>query len=311
MVKTAYLFPGQGAQFVGMGLDFYDHYPAARAVFDQAAMVLGPDIIEVIFRGPEEKLKQTEYTQPAILTVSVAIFRVLAGLGYRPTALAGLSLGEYSALVASGALAFEEALPLVRQRGIYMQDAVPPGAGGMVALMGLSADLVEQICREASRAGHVAPANYNCPGQLVISGHKAALDEAVALARAKGVKRVSPLKVSAPFHTALLDPVAEKMANHLAAVSLRRPDYPVVFNVTASFADDPDRIRKNLVRQVANPILWEQSVRTLLASGIEHVISIGPGNSLARLMKRIDPSVPAYSVEKVEMIDTLPAPSSP
>ncbi len=304
-MKTAFLFPGQGAQFVGMGSDFYEHFPEARAVFDQTAGVLGPDFLEMIFNGPESKLQITEYTQPAILTVSVAIFRVIEKLGYKPAALAGLSLGEYSALVAAGSLPFKEALPLVQKRGIFMQEAVSEGSGSMAAIMGLSHDQVEQVCYDARSEGLVSPANYNCPGQIVISGQREAINLAAKLAKEAGAKKVTELKVSAPFHCALLQPVEERLARELDIIMIMEPAVPVVFNVSAQLATGPAQIKENLVRQVSSPILWEQSVRTLIAEGIDSFIGLGPGNSLSRLMKRIAPELRTLSIEKAEDIEQL------
>lgn len=306
-MKAAFLFPGQGSQFVGMGRDFYERFPEARSVFDQAAGVLGSDFVDMIFNGPENKLKMTEYTQPAILSVSTAIFRVIEKLGHKPAALAGLSLGEYSALVAAGALTFEEALPLVQKRGIFMQDAVAEGEGSMAAIMGLEHDQVEKVCRDARSQGLVSPANYNCPGQIVISGQAGAVDLAVKLAKEAGAKKVTGLKVSAPFHCALLEPVEEKLARELDKITIMEPDVPVVFNVSAQLAADPAQLKENLVRQVSNPILWEQSVRTLIAEGIDCFIGLGPGNSLSRLMKRIAPELKTISVEEAKDIDCLMA----
>lgn len=305
MVKTAFLFPGQGAQFAGMGRDFYDRFPQARSVFDRTAQVLGADFLEVIFSGPEEKLQQTEYTQPAILTVSVAINRVLESFGCKAAGLAGLSLGEYSALVAAGSIAFEDALPLVQKRGIYMQEAVPFGRGKMVAIMGLSHETVEQICHESLIKGLVAPANYNCPGQVVISGLLPAVEEAAARAHKAGAKKITELKVSAPFHCALLQPVEERLAGELDQIEIKKPSIPVVFNVSAEFAEEPEQIRTNLVRQVSSPILWEQSIRTLIGSGIKVFFGLGPGNSLSRLMKRIAPELRTVSVENVEAVESM------
>ncbi len=306
-MKTAFLFPGQGAQYPGMGRDFYDKYPEAKAVFEQTSAALGEKFLDVIFSGPEEKLQQTEFTQPAILTVSVSIFRTLENKGIKPSGLAGLSLGEYSALVAAGSLSFAEALPLVQKRGIYMQEAVPAGEGSMAAIMGVAHEKIERICLEAGRKGLVAPANYNCPGQIVISGQTIAVNEAVELAREAGAKKVTALKVSAPFHCSLLNSVEDKLASELSKISVNKPNTPVVFNVSAGFAENPETIRANLVRQVSSPILWEHSVRALIEAGIEQFIGIGPGNSLSRLMKRIAPELRTYSVENVEDLEGLPS----
>ncbi len=306
MTKTAILFPGQGAQFPGMGKDFYDCFVAAREVFDTAAAVLGSAFLSVVFEGPEAKLQQTAHTQPAILTVSVAIYRALIDRGVKADAFAGLSLGEYSALVAARAISFEEALPLVQKRGVLMQEAVPEGEGKMTAIMGLTHEKVADLCAEAASIGLVSPANYNCPGQIVISGEKAAVDEAVRLAGVRGAKKITPLKVSAPFHCALLRPVEEKLARELEYVNISPPIAPVVFNHTAELSSDPQRIKDNLVSQVSNPILWEQSMRNLISAlEIDRFIGLGPGNSQARLMKRIAPSLKTFSVEKVEDLERL------
>ncbi len=290
---------------MGMGRDFYQAYPAARALFEEAAAVMGPEILNVIFEGPEEKLQLTEYTQPAILTVSTAIGAVLADRGFKPDALAGLSLGEYSALVSAGSISFAEALPLVSKRGIYMQEAVPAGAGKMMAIMGISHEEVEKACAAVEGAGHVSPANYNCPGQTVISGSNDAVDRAVELARQAGAKRISPLKVSAPFHCALLDPVCSQMAAELEKIKLHKPAVPVYFNVSAQIASDPVKIKENLVRQVSSPILWSALIGNMIDAGVDTFIGIGPGDSLSRLMKRIAPEKNAYSVEDCAALEQL------
>lgn len=304
-MKIAYLFPGQGAQYVGMGLELYEQSPAARAIFDVARETLGFELIDAIFYGPEEKLMLTEFTQPAILTVSVAIYRVLEEYGFKAAGFAGLSLGEYSALVAAKAINFAEALPLVQKRGIYMQEAVPSGEGSMTAIMGLEREKVEDICRRASSEGLVAPANYNCPGQIVISGQTAALARAVELASRAGAKKISKLKVSAPFHCSLLQPVEARLAGELNKIEVSQPSVPVVFNVSAKIASQPDEIKRNLINQVSNPIQWELSIRALIAAGINCFIGIGPGNSLSRLMKRIAPEMQAFSVEKFADLENL------
>ncbi len=301
--KIAFLFPGQGAQYAGMGRDFYERFPEARSVFDQAAEVLGPDIIDAIFFGPEEKLQQTEIAQPAILTVGVAIFSVLYKLGFKADAFAGLSLGEYSALVAAGAISFDDALPLVQKRGIYMQEAVPLGQGNMAAVMGLPHEEIKDICLKVQADSFVAPANYNCPGQTVISGYKKGVQHAIQLAREAGAKRVTELKVSAPFHCALLESVEEKMVQELNKIEIKKASAPVVSNVSAMFVENPEQIIQNLIIQVSKPILWEQSIRCMISAGINHFIGLGPGNSPGRLMKRIAPELKTFSVENIEDID--------
>jgi len=305
LIKAGVLFPGQGAQYAGMGIDFYEKSTAARSVFNQAEAVLGKDFLDTIFCGPEEKLQQTENTQPAILAVSVAIYRDLESRGMNSSAMAGLSLGEYSALVSAGALSFEEALPLVQKRGIYMQEAVPAGKGKMIAIMGLAHEKVEEICREAQEIGLVTPANYNCPGQIVISGEVAAVERVRELAGEAGSKRSSELKVSAPFHCSLLQSAEEKMAVELESVKIKRPKVPIVSNVSAWFTDDPEQIKHNLIKQVSNPIMWEQSIRNMIAEGIDHFVGVGPGNSPARMMKRIDSAKKTIAVEKMDDVEKI------
>ncbi|MDY6827137.1 MAG: ACP S-malonyltransferase [Bacillota bacterium] len=301
--KTALLFPGQGAQYPGMGLDIYRRFAEARQVFEEAEAVLGPGFIDIIFEGPAEKLTETATTQPAILTVSTAICRVLTSHGIKAEGLAGLSLGEYSALVAADAVAFSDALPLVAKRGQLMQEATPPDTGGMIAIMGLSHEDVIEICKRARESGVVAAANFNCPGQIVISGEKAALEHAHQLASAAGAKRITPLKVSAPFHSILLQPIEKELAGILETISFNRPEIPVVFNINAAWCSEPQKIKENLVLQVSHPILWEQSVHTLLSRGINHFISIGPGTSPARLMKRISPESETVALDSAPAIE--------
>lgn len=304
-MNTAFLFPGQGAQYVGMGFNFAECFPEAKNVFKQAENALDSAFVDIIFNGPEEKLKLTRYTQPAILTASHAIYTVLQKSGISPDAVAGLSLGEYTALVAAGSISFEDALPLVQKRGIFMQDAVVPGEGTMVAIMGLSQYKVEEICSTAAEIGTVSPANYNCPGQIVISGNMEAVHRAIDLAGKAGAKKITELKVSAPFHCSLLKPVEEKLEDELRKIKINKPVMPIIFNVSAAYADQPDMIKDNLVRQVSNPILWEQSIKKLIDSGIKRFISLGPGNSLARLMKRIAPQLKTISIEKPEDLEKV------
>lgn len=297
--SIAVLFPGQGAQYVGMGRDFCEQYGEAEEIFNQAAAILGDDLVNAIFEGPEEKLKQTEYAQPAILTVSTAIHAVIASLGIEAKAYAGLSLGEYSALVAAGSLTFDQALPLVQKRGKYMQEAVPAGMGKMAAIMGLPHEVVEKICLEASKDSLVSPANYNCPGQIVVSGYNSGVNCAVQMAREAGARRVTELKVSAPFHCALLKPVEALMSAELEKVHLKESPVEVVSNVTAGPVLNPGPIKENLVVQVSNPILWDRSVRYMVKRGVNTFIGLGPGTSLVRLMKRIEQGVEAIAVESV------------
>lgn len=305
-MKTAFLFPGQGAQFVGMGSDFYEHYPEAKAIFEQAESVLGSNFLAMIFEGPESSLQMTENTQPAILTVSVAIYKVLEKhFALKPEGMAGLSLGEYSALVAAGSLSFKDALPFVQKRGIYMQEAVSAGEGLMTAIMGLDHEKVEEICREASSEGLVSPANYNCPGQIVVSGNKKAVQFAAKLASEAGAKRITELKVSAPFHCALLEPVEARLSDQLEQIEVNEPEVPVVFNISARADIEPARIKNNLVNQVSNPILWEQSIHTLIAMGVDTFVGLGPGNSLSRLMKRIAPEYKTHAVETIEDVGQI------
>ncbi len=301
--KTAFLFPGQGAQYPGMGLDIYRRFAEARQVFEEAEAVLGPGFINIIFEGPAEKLTDTAIAQPAILTVSTAISRVLTSHGIKAEGLAGLSLGEYSALVTADAIAFRDALPLVAKRGQLMQEATPPETGGMIAIMGLSPEDVFEICERARESGVVAAANFNCPGQIVISGEKAALEHAHQLASIAGAKKITPLKVSAPFHSLLLQPIEEELAKILETISFNQPEIPVVFNIDAACCSKPRKIKENLVLQVSHPILWEQSVHTLLSRSINRFIGTGPGTSPARLMKRISPESETVALDSAAAIE--------
>jgi [acyl-carrier-protein] S-malonyltransferase len=303
--KIAVIFPGQGAQYVGMGKDLGERYPAAMAVFDEADVVIGGDLLRIIFDGPASELQKTEYTQPAILAVSTAVYRVLQESGLRPGAFAGLSLGEYSALVAAGSLSFAEALPLVQKRGRYMQEAVPLGQGSMAAIMGLDPANIARACCEASGLGVVSPANYNCPGQVVISGNSAAVRRAAQLAKQAGARKVVELKVSAPFHCALLAPVETRLERELVKVDLRPPAVPVVLNVSAKMHSEPPEILASLVKQVSSPILWEQSMRTLLDNGFDTFIEAGPGKVLTKFMKQIDDTVYAAGVEDCATLEAV------
>ncbi|BDG60613.1 ACP S-malonyltransferase [Caldinitratiruptor microaerophilus] len=297
MGKIAFVFPGQGSQYVGMGQALAEAYPAARRRLEEAGEALGMDLMRLLFEGPEDALAETENTQPAILAVSVACLEVLRQEGLEPEVAAGLSLGEYSALVAAGALEFATAVQVVRQRGRFMQDAVPLGVGGMAAILGLDTVVVEAICEQARGVGWVEPANYNCPGQVVVAGEVAAVDRAVQLAKEAGAARAVKLAVSAPFHTRMLAPAADRLAEVLAAVPIRPARIPVVANVTAEPVQDPEEIRTLLIRQVASPVRWEQSVRRMVADGVDTFVEVGPGRALSGFIKRIDRRLKVFNVE--------------
>src|SRR5437879_6161016 len=265
--KTAFLFPGQGSQVPGMGRELAESNASARAVFEEADRALGFPLSKLCFEGPAEELQLTANTQPAILTVSVAAARVLEENGVRPDFVAGHSLGEYSALVQSGAMPLAEAVRLVRKRGQYMQEAVPVGFGAMAALLGLRLDAVEEVCREAAQGEVVSPANLNSPSQVVIAGHKSAVVRAVELAKQRGAKRAILLNVSAPFHCALMQPAADRLAQDLDAAEIRDSQVPVVNNVEAKPVRTAAALREGLKRQVTAPVEWEKSMRTLLGEG--------------------------------------------
>jgi [acyl-carrier-protein] S-malonyltransferase len=297
MGKLAFLFPGQASQYPGMGKDLADRFPAARSVFEEADRALGFSISEICFTGTEEALKQTANTQPAILTVSVAATRVLEEKGVRPDFVAGHSMGEFSALVAAGGLEFADAVRLVRNRGAYMQTAVPDGIGAMAAIMGLAPAQVAEICRKAADGEVVAPANLNSPEQTVISGHAAAVKRAVEMASAGGAKRAVMLAVSAPFHSPLMLPAQQKLEADLRAVTFHDLRVPLVNNVDAEIITNADEARESLIRLVTLPVRWEESVRELIDRGVNTFVEVGPGRVLTGLLRQIDRSVHVFNVE--------------
>lgn len=285
---TAFVFPGQGSQYAGMGKDLAENFPQARHAFEEANDALGMDLAKLCFDGPEEDLKLTANTQPAIVTTSIAALRVMQEeAGLVPDYVAGHSLGEYAALVCAGALSFEDAVRTVRQRGNFMQDAVPVGVGTMAAIIGLDAQVVDEVCDEVAQQEVVAPANYNSPGQIVIAGHIAAVERAMALAKERGAKRALPLPVSAPFHCRLMEPAARQLEAVLGEVSVSDLTCPVISNVEAIPNRKADAVRDLLVKQVYSPVRWEESVRTMTAQGVDRFIEIGPGKVLSGLIKRI------------------------
>lgn len=302
--KTCFVFPGQGSQYVGMGLDLYENYPEAKAVFDQAEEILGVKLTELMFNGPEEELKLTINTQPAILTVSAAILRLLAQEGIQPDYTCGHSLGEYSALIAAGALETAQAISLVRKRGFFMQEAVPPGEGGMAAIMGLSLEETREVCLAAGGPGQAEPANYNSPSQIVISGKRTAVEKAVALAKEKGGKGLM-LSVTGPFHSSLLEPAALRLAEALHDVEIKQPRLPVIANVNAEPALDAETIRRNLTDQVRSAVLWQQSIEKLLALGTTRFVEIGPGKVLTGLIKKIDKNAEMFNIENKDTLERV------
>jgi [acyl-carrier-protein] S-malonyltransferase len=300
MSKIAFLFPGQASQYPGMGRDLCQKFPSAKAVFDEADAALGVAISRVCFEGSEEDLKLTENTQPAILTVSVAAHRVLAEKGVTPDYVAGHSLGEYSALVAAGSLKFGDAVRLVRNRGKYMQEAVPAGEGAMAAILGLAPALVTEICRRAANGEVLAPANLNAPEQTVISGTAAAVKRAVELASQSGAKRAVLLPVSAPFHSELMKPAEARLEKDLAKAKFGELKYALVTNVDAEPITTGEEAREALVRQVCQPVRWEESVREMIGLGVSLFIEVGPGRVLSGLLRQIDRSVRVANIEDEE-----------
>ena len=303
MTKTAFLFAGQGAQKLGMARDLYDQYPIVKETFDTASRVLGYDVRDLIDHD-EEKLNQTRYTQPAILTTSVAIYRLLVEKGLQPDMVAGLSLGEYSALVAAGSLDFEDAVALIAKRGQFMETAAPAGTGKMVAVMNTDVALIEEACEKASDKGYVKPANYNTPAQIVIGGDVAAVDAAVDYLKEAGAKRLIPLNVSGPFHTALLQPASEKLAMELETVDFHDFQVPLVGNTEAKVMEK-EQIKSLLARQVMEPVRFYESIDTMKELGLTKVIEIGPGKVLSGFLKKIDKNIEVLAVEDEASLQAL------
>jgi [acyl-carrier-protein] S-malonyltransferase len=294
---TAFLFPGQGSQVVGMGKDLFERFPVARKTFDEADEALEKKLSQLCFEGPEDQLRLTENTQPAILTVSVAAWRVLEEKGIKPAFVAGHSLGEYSAHVAAGTISFADAVRTVRNRGKYMQEAVPVGTGAMAAILGMSLDAVGAVCGDAAQ-GHVCePANINSPDQIVISGHAAAVERAVKLAQERGAKRAILLPVSAPFHCSLMKPAQERLAVDLQKLEFAAPKIPVVSNVYAMPVEDAVSSKEALVRQVTGSVNWSDSMQLLITREVQTFVEVGPAKVLCGLMRQIDRSKKCLNVE--------------
>lgn len=302
MSKIAFMFPGQGSQYVGMGKDFYEQFEESKEVFQKATELLGFSMEELCFKE-NEQLNITEYTQAAMLTASTAILRKVESMGIQPNYTVGLSLGEYNALVASKVLTFEEAVQVVRQRGILMQNAVPVGLGTMAAVLGAKKELIEQVCEETE--GIVGIANYNCPGQIVISGEVDAVQRASEALKEKGVKRVVPLNVSGPFHSGMLEEAGEKLLEVLDTVDLKQPEIPYVANVNADIITKVQPIKELLAKQVASSVRFEQSIERLLEEGVTTFIEMGPGKTLSGFVKKINRNVNVVNIEKVEDLEKL------
>src|SRR6202790_2797274 len=304
MGKIAFIFPGQASQYPGMGKELAENFPEARAVFDEADKTLGFSISQMCFAGSEEDLKQTSNTQPAILTCSVAIYRILADRGIKPDFVAGHSLGEYSALVAAGSLKFSDAVQIVRKRGKYMQEAVPAGQGAMAAIMGLSPAVVVDACKRAAEGQICSPANLNSPEQTVVSGHAGAVKRAVEIASQSGAKRAVILPVSAPFPCALLMPAQERLEKELRKTQFSNLQMPLVTNVDADTITTGDEAREALIRQVTAPVRWEESMRLLIDEGVDTFVEVGPGRVLVGLLRQIERSVGALNVEDEKSLST-------
>lgn len=306
MGKIAFVFPGQGAQAVGMGKDVYEAHEGARRVYDNADRALGFALTELVFSGPEEKLKQTANTQPALVATSLALYEAFKEKGVKPDYVAGHSLGEYSALAVAGVLGYEEAIRTVRARGELMEQAVPGGKGAMAAVLGAERSTLAELCARVSAAeGVVELANVNCPGQIVVSGTREGVAAVVEKGKEAGAKRVIPLEVSGPFHSSLMKPAAEKLGAVLEQVAMSPAAVPVIANVTAQPVSDPDEIRKLLVEQVYSPVLWEDTVSFLIGQGVDTFVEIGSGSVLAGLIKKVDKTVKVLSVNSLEAVEAF------
>lgn len=307
-MKTAFLFPGQGSQKVGMVQDLFENYDSVKALIKEADETLGFSISKMMFEGPDKELMKTEFTQPAILTASVAVWQVLKEHGLTPDIAAGHSLGEYSALVAAGAISFADAVHTVHLRGRFMQEAVPLGEGGMAAVIGSNPETIVKVCGEVSTEDlPVQAVNFNCPGQVVIAGATAAVEKACEALKEAGARRAIMLKVSAPFHSTLMEPAALRLKEVLDKIDIHDTAIPVVANVNAKEETKADEIRKNLVDQAAHPVHWEESIRNMVAGGVDMTVEAGPGTVLTGFMKKIARSVPCHHAEDVATIDEVVA----
>ncbi|MCT4631700.1 MAG: ACP S-malonyltransferase [Firmicutes bacterium] len=301
-MKIAFIFPGQGAQYVEMGKELADKYPEVMETFLEADKAIDFDLSKMCFEGPEEDLNKTEYTQPTVLATSYALYKILENRGVKPEAVAGLSLGEYTGLVVGGAIDFQDALRLVQKRGKYMQEEVPLGVGGMAAIMGMEKDPVLEVCELSKEFGIVEPANFNCPKQIVLAGELGALEKAVEIAKEKGAKKAVMLPVSAPFHSSMLKGAGEKLSKELENVEVKELNIPLVTNVTGDYVKSED-IKEMLKMQVSSSVLWENCMEKLIADGFDTFVEIGPGKSLSKFMKRISKEVKCVNIEDVKSLE--------
>jgi [acyl-carrier-protein] S-malonyltransferase len=304
-MKLAFIFPGQGSQYVGMGKTLFDNFKVAKDTFEEADDALGLKVGSLCFHGPEADLKLTYNTQPALLTTSIAAMRVLSSeTPLKPSLLAGHSLGEYAALVAADVMSFRDAVRLVRARGKYMDEAVPAGTGGMAAILGMEKDKVEELCKEASKGEVVVPANFNCPGQIVISGHAGAVTRAVDLAKEKGAKAIS-IPVSAPSHSPLMEPAGVRLSKELEKIGVMDIKCPVISNAEADFYPSKDKVADLLIRQLSHPVRWEESIAKALSFGTEAFVEVGPGKVLCGLLKRINREIKSFNIEDLDSLKAL------
>lgn len=303
MGKIAFIFSGQGAQYPGMGKDLYENFAVSKEVFETATVALGFDVTTLCFEGSQEELNKTENTQPSVLTVSIAALRALESKGIHADVTAGLSLGEYSALVCSGVFKFEDAVKLVKKRGRFMQEAVPAGIGAMAAILGLEIEKVKEACLKASEIGIVEGANFNCPGQIVIAGEVKAVERAAEICKELGAKRAMMLPVSAPFHTSMLAPAGEKLEEELKNIELVKMSIPVITNVTGEYIEDISQIKEILKTQLKSSVMWEQTIRNMIKDGVDTFVEIGPGKTLCGFVKKIDKNLKIVNVEDVASLE--------